>query len=130
MLSEREHVEQLPEVDEQIIVAYEGALARIADAPSPEELTGLEASPCVDILLIKVVEFMKNLMDNAPFYYGNASVHPDKLPSVIMLSEQIVLGPYCLLMNAVAGADAVALGRWDELTVAEKKNCLRSLKRS
>ena len=80
MLSEREHVEQLPEVDEQIIVAYEGALARIADAPSPEELTGLEASPCVDILLIKVVEFMKNLMDNAPFYYGNASVHPDKLP--------------------------------------------------
>lgn len=115
VFGEREPVGRLPEMDERIIAAYEGALARLADAQSPEKLTSLKASPCADVLLVKTVEFLKTLMEHAPFYYGKASPPPSELPSETMLSEQVVLGPYCLLMNAAGSADAVPTALWEEL---------------
>lgn len=115
VFEEREPVGQLPEMDERIIAAYEGALARLADAPCPEKLTSLEASQCADVLLVKTAEFLKTLMEHAPFYYGKATEIPGELPSGTMLSEQVVLGPYCLLMNAVGSVDAVPAERWEEL---------------
>lgn len=115
VFEEREPVGRLPEMDERIIAAYEGVLARLADAPCPEKLTSLEAFPCADVLLVKEVEFLKTLMEHAPFYYGKASKLSGELSSETMLAEQVVLGPYCLLMNAVGSVDAVPAERWEEL---------------
>lgn len=106
--------------DEQVVRIYESATRRL-EGVEGTEASGLPAPVCADMLIVTMVDFMKELMLCSPFYYGNAREMPEHLPSELMMSDNVVLGPYMLLLGQIKTAGQVHSERWLELEMLAKR---------
>lgn len=106
--------------DEQVVRIYESASHRL-EGLQGVDVSGLSAPVCADMLIVTMVDFMKELMLCSSFYYGKFRELPERLPSELMLSDNVVLGPFTLLLGQIKTVDQVHSERWRELEILAKR---------
>ena len=106
--------------DEQVISIYEAAARRLEGVQGTDG-SELPAPICADMLIVTMVDFMKDLMLCVPFYRGEAREMPKRLPSELMLSDNVVFGPFTLMLGQFKTVDQVHHERWMELELLAKR---------
>lgn len=106
--------------DEEVIRIYGDAAHRL-EGVHGADVQSLPAPACADMLVVTMVDFMKEVMLCAPFYHGKARELPKMLPSELMLPDNVVLGPFTLLLGQVKTVDQMPSERWRELELLAKR---------